>query len=229
MSRSKKNRAPSAPTPPSGSSIAPAAVAFDSAGMVAPSSVAVAEPAAPDADELFWESHVAARLGVSREKISALREAHLTPGDHFVMRGNAIVLTPSGLARLEVALSSPIPAEDSAPAVSTLADDASLATANTQPAPHLPAPPPLAPALAAVACQPERLRVVVVRQLANRHLIFVRPAIREPKTSATTPAFLCRVKDNAHFHPRLAPFDIRRAADGQWLYLGRLPRSLGRW
>lgn len=215
MSSSKKNRAPSASTPPLGSP--------------PPAAPAVVE--SPAADELFWESHVAARLGLSREKISALREAHLRAGEHFVTRANAVVLTPAGLAQLETALSCPFPATDSSAAVITLPVAPIPATAAAQPAPHLPAPPPLAPVLTAVACRPERMRVVVVRQLGNRHLIYVRPAPLPPPDPRrdTVPPILCRVRDNAHFHPRLAPFEIIRSADGQWAYLGRLPRGLGRW
>lgn len=215
MSRFKKNRAPSASTPPLGS---PPPVALD------------AQSAAPD-DELFWESHVAARLGLSREKIAVLREAHLRVGEHFVERSNAIVLTPAGLAQLEVALSCPFPATEGDAAVIALAASQSPATVTAQPAPHLPAPPPLAPVLTAVACRPERMRVVVVRSLGNRHLIYVRPApVPAPDARRdTVPPILCRVRDNAHFHPRLAPFEIIRSADGQWAYLGRLPRALGRW
>jgi hypothetical protein len=211
MSISKKNRAPSASTPPLGS----------------PPPVPPAAVESPADDELFWESHVAARLGLSREKISALREAHLRAGEHFVMRANAVVLTPAGLAQLEVALSCPFPATDAVPAVSTLPVPPSPATVTEQPEPHLPAPPPLTPTLTAVACRPERMRVVVVRPLGNRHLIYVRPAIDGRRD--TVPPILCRVRDNAHFHPRLAPFEIIRSADGQWAYLGRLPRGLGRW
>jgi hypothetical protein len=218
MNRSKKIGARSASTP---------SVGFPAGDGV---SVAVAELPAEStqdggADELFWEDRVAARMGLAREKISALREAHLVAGDDFVLRGNAVVLTAAGLSHLERVLC--------APAVSTLAVADRPATVTAQPAPShhapLPHPPPLAPALPAVACRPERLRVVVARTLPNRHLIYVWPATVPPTQRSAAPLLLCRVKDNAHFHPRLAAFEIIRSADGQWFYLGRLPRSLGRW
>lgn len=219
MNRSKKIGARSASTP---------SVGFPAGDGV---SGAVAELPAVSTqdggDELFWEDRVAARMGLAREKIAALREAHLVAGDDFVLRGNAVVLTAAGLAHLERVLC--------APAVSTLAAADRPATPTAQPAPShhapLPHPPPLAPALPAVACRPERLRVVVARTLPNRHLIYVRPAplpAADPGRDAVPP-ILCRVRDNAHFHPRLAAFEIIRSADGQWFYLGRLPRSLGRW
>jgi hypothetical protein len=195
MNSPKKSRAPSALPLPSGF---PAPVPVCGAG-----------------DEAFWESHVAVRLGVAREKIALLRGTQLQEVADFTRQGNAVVYTAGGLARLTALVARAVPqdATDTAPAVSTLPADQIAPPPTAQPAPSL------------GGCQPERARVVVVRTLPNRKMMFVRRADAVPPA----PTFIVRVKDNVNFHPRLAPFEVRRAADGQWLYLGRLPRSLGRW
>ena len=164
-----------------------------------------------DDDELFWESHVAARMGIARKKISALRSAHLAEGADFGWRGNAVVFTAAGLARLEGLLASnaaPTPGDPAPVGVQT--------------------PAGLSPALESSAlgeCRPERAKFVVVRTVPNPHLIFARRA----DYAKEAPAVLVRVKENILFHPKLAAFECQRGADGQWRYLGRLPRSLGRW
>jgi hypothetical protein len=57
-----------------------------------------AEAGAGD-DGLFWESKVAKCLGLSRDRVRALREAHLSPED-WVTKGNAVVLTARGLEKI---------------------------------------------------------------------------------------------------------------------------------
>lgn len=203
MNSPKKSRAPSALPLPSGFPTPTLATAGGPAGVGA------------GADEAFWESHVAVRLGVAREKIALLRGTQLQEVVDFTRQGNAVVYTAGGLARLTalVARAAPQDAAETPPAVSTLPAAQIASTPTAQPAPSL------------GGCQPERARVVVVRTLPNRKMMFVRRA----DYAKDAPTFIVRVKDNLNFHPRLAPFEVRRAADGQWLYLGRLPRSLGRW
>jgi len=58
------------------------------------------EAAAP---ELFWEGKVAQSLGLSRERVRALREQHLTP-EEWSTRGNAVVLTAAGLEKIAAAV-----------------------------------------------------------------------------------------------------------------------------
>lgn len=61
-------------------------------------------PGAPEkgaADELYFESVVANRLGVSRERVRELRVAHLREGEDWVMQGTAVVLSAQGLARMQ--------------------------------------------------------------------------------------------------------------------------------
>lgn len=48
---------------------------------------------------MFWESKVAKSLGLSRERVRALREQHLSP-DEWVTKGNAVVLTARGLEKI---------------------------------------------------------------------------------------------------------------------------------
>lgn len=160
-----------------------------------------------------WESHVAARLGLSRKKISDIRREHLEPEVDFTKRGNAVVFTARGLARVE-ALIAATPQGDSTPmgAKTTTGGDLAGNAAGSA-------------AVNAAQYQPERARFVVVRVLPNRNLLFARRADYAP----SAPETLLRVKDNRNFHPRLAAFEAQRGADGMWRYLGRLPRSLGRW
>lgn len=179
----------------------------------APSATA---PFAPAADPVFWESHVAARLGLGREKIAALRAAHMAVGVHFTHDGNSVVLTPAGVQYLHELLDAEAAqarrAASSAAGQTLAADQAAPAAKES--------------AVAGIgSAQPERVRVVVTQRLGNRHLIYVRPVDAAPGAAP----LLVRVKDNQNFHPRLAPFECRRSADGMWYYLGRLPRIQGRW
>ena len=48
---------------------------------------------------IYWESKVARSLGLSRERVRALREAHLSVTE-WSTRGNAIVLTAAGLEKI---------------------------------------------------------------------------------------------------------------------------------
>lgn len=217
MTSPKKSRAPSAPPLPSGF---PATATTGASGTGSAPAYALTLPpgtavttgtSAPGADgSAAHETHVAARLGIAREKISLIRGTQLQEVVDFVWLGNAVVYTEGGLARLAAIVAK------THPATLPLAGSPMPATATGQ------------PALTLAACSPERALVQVVRTLPNGKMMFVRRA--DPRTDAAhAPTFIVRVKDNRHFHPKLTPFEVRRASDGQWLYLGRLPRSLGRW
>lgn len=209
MSR-KNRRAQRAPLPPA-----------------APPPPAPAVPEAP-AEPTFREDTVAARLGLPREKIAVLRTAHLAPGEHFGHAGNAVVLTPAGVAALERALEAEALAQRAKVSLvqtETAPTEQSPANAAETALPAAPAPTAAAFALDAEALRPERVRVRVVKTFINRRLIL---ATRERPASDTT-QFLVRVRDNQFFHPSLPAFEVIRCGDGSWQYTGRLPRRLGRW
>lgn len=52
--------------------------------------------------EVFWEAKVAEALGISRERVRALREQHLDAED-WSTRGNAVVLSARGLEKITAA------------------------------------------------------------------------------------------------------------------------------
>lgn len=178
---------------------------------------APADPAPEFAPPAFREDAVAARFGLPREKIAAIRAAHLAEGRHFATAGNAVVLTPEGVDAIGRALEAE---------ASTQRAKVSLVEGETAPAPASPADctggvlAPLPDAL-----RPERISVQVVRTFANRRLILA----RRTRPASQTEPFLVRVRDNTLFHPSLPPFDVIRAGDGTFQYTGRLPRRLGRW
>ena len=70
-----------------------------------PAASASPSPAPASADDgLFWEARVASNVGISRERLRALRDAHMAENTHFIRRKNSVVLTVSGIDLLHVLL-----------------------------------------------------------------------------------------------------------------------------
>lgn len=184
-------------------------------------------PGAPEkgaADELYFESVVANRLGVSRERVRELRVAHLREGEDWVMQGTAVVLSAQGLAKMQDLLrvaASPALVE-SEPAVAT--DGAQEATGPEVIGVVAEAMAPLGHLLVAS----DRCRVRVSELARNEKVVM---AVRVEGVAAPgEPAkLLVKVKCNAFFMPgmemEVAPVEGR----GCFQYLGRLPRRKGVW
>jgi hypothetical protein len=78
--------------------------------LLSPPAPALAAPAGPVPDDgLFWESRIAAEVGISRERLRSLRDAHMTEDTHFIRKKNAVVLTISGLDKLHALLAPAAP------------------------------------------------------------------------------------------------------------------------
>lgn len=184
-------------------------------------------PGAPEkgaADELYFESVVANRLGVSRERVRELRVAHLREGEDWVMQGTAVVLSAQGLAKMQDLLrvaASPALVE-SEPAVAT--DGAQEATGPEVIGVVAETMAPLGHLLVAS----DRCRVRVSELARNEKVVM---AVRVEGVAAPgEPAkLLVKVKCNAFFMPgmemEVAPVEGR----GCFQYLGRLPRRKGVW
>lgn len=140
------------------------------------------EAAAP---ELFWEGKVAQSLGLSRERVRALREQHLS-AEEWSTRGNAVVLTAAGLEKI------------------TAAAQAEAASAP----------------VAAGPVEPVRL---IVRKVCRNPRMML--AVARASDEATV---VVRVKDNSAFMLGMV-FDAVPVEDGTFQFVGRLPRSRGRW
>lgn len=74
-----------------------------------------------DSDFKLWESSVAVSLGISRDEIRRLREAHLVEGTHFRKKNRRICLSEAGAqllqARLQATPSSPTAPEAPPPSL----------------------------------------------------------------------------------------------------------------
>jgi hypothetical protein len=156
-------------------------------------------------DGLFWENRVADTLGLPRERLRALRDAHMQVDVHYIRRRNSVVLTERGIELLNTLTGQPAPAAQKiAPA--TFAPPALVVT---------PFAPPSGPA--------PRLDVRVVRVPGNRRLL-----ICTPVAEGTTEQLLVRVKTNENFMPGMT-FEVLSGGQGLWQHVGRLPRRKGRW
>lgn len=61
-------------------------------------SVSIPSPAAP---ERFWPARVAESLGITVKRLAVFRKKNLVTPEHFVMEGNAPLLTAAGVARVK--------------------------------------------------------------------------------------------------------------------------------
>jgi hypothetical protein len=156
-------------------------------------------------DAFFWESKVAKSLGLSRERVRALREAHLS-ADEWSTRGNAIVFTSAGLEKI-TALAGREAGAVSSPSASET-------------------PPETATAVAAlvVGGAPEVLRVVVKKLCQNIRMMLAR-RVSEGEAGET---LLVRVKDNSLFMAGME-IEVADCGNGVWQFRGRLPRRRGRF
>ncbi len=173
---------------------------------------------------LFWESQAAERFGISRTRMRALRKEHLAPELDWQWRDNAVVLTPSGLQKIEIKLAG------EPTALASLAEAPRPATATRGPADVPPGPPPRRKFIV-WRVPPHRL------DARQRHVLICREAL--PSTQQTSSWLLhtlpglgverpIRVRDNAHFIPGMI-LEAVNIGHGLWQYTGRLPRRQGRW
>ena len=156
-------------------------------------------------EAFFWESKVAKSLGLSRERVRALREAHLSP-DEWSTRGNAIVFTAGGLEKITV-LAGREGEGVSSPSASETPTETATAVA------------------ALVVCgAPEVLRVVVSKLCPNTRMMLAR-RVAEGEAGET---LLVRVKDNSLFMAGME-IEVADCGNGVWQFRGRLPRRRGRF
>jgi hypothetical protein len=179
-----------------------------------------ASGASPD-DGLFWENRVADSLGVSRDRLRQFRKDHMTENVHYIRRGNAVVLTETGMRlatdRLAPPASEPT-AEEQLPSYEKItAEPAPLAPSPFPAVEVAPFAPPAGPA--------PRIEVRVVKVPPNPRLLFCVPA---GPIVATAAQCLVRVKTNENFMAGMS-FEVISAGEGIWQYIGRLPRRKGRW
>jgi len=179
----------------------------------------------PPLDEnLFWESQVATRLGISRTAMRELRKAHLAPETDWQFRNNAVVLTPSGLQKIELRLAA------TPGGTSTPPEAPSPATSPRAPAACPPGPPPSARFIV-WRVPPHRL------DQRQRHVIIARECL--PSTQPVQSWLLhtlpglgierpIRVRDNTNFVPGMI-LEAVNIGHGCWQYVGRMPRRQGRW
>lgn len=149
--------------------------------------------------EGFWEVNVARELGVARPVVSKLRRRHLLEGEHWSMRGNAVVLTASGLARIK---------------------DLLLARGLTAAARPTPPESKETPK----AGPPERVKMRVARLCPNVRLLVCQSIADGPDAVAR----LVRVKENVNFMPGMV-LEAVSAGANLWQFTGRMPRRKGRW
>jgi hypothetical protein len=161
-----------------------------------------ASGASPD-DGLFWENRVADSLGVSRDRLRQFRKDHMTENVHYIRRGNAVVLTETGMR---------LPSYEK-----ITAEPAPLAPSPFPAVEVAPFAPPAGPA--------PRIEVRVVKVPPNPRLLFCVPA---GPIVATAAQCLVRVKTNENFMAGMS-FEVISAGEGIWQYIGRLPRRKGRW
>ena len=200
-------------------------------------------PASPG-ENLYWEKQAADRLGLSRTKLRELRKAHLAPEVDWQFRSNAVVLTASGLEKIQAVLAATGPS----------------AAISAAPAPSVPSPafltPPPADAtrgLSAVLSRvipsgppPSRKFMVVDKPLyrVDRPQKKVLVCAEVPDDAKQVPSWdlyttvratlrlgqhrNIQVRDNTNFVPGMV-LEAVCIGQGMWQYVGRLPRRSGRW
>lgn len=178
--------------------------------------------------DLFWESAVAQKFGVSRTAVRALRKRVLSAAD-WRYHNNTVALTASGLAKLQAALAGGSVPGSAAPRPAT----------GTR-GPSVPAVPP---------GPPPRRHFVVTKVPVHRvdapqkKIVVGRPVPADfapcsPWELTKRSAHLgdapelrerpIRVRDNSNFRPGMV-FECASIGEGMWQFLGRLPRKAGKW
>ena len=186
-------------------------------------------PGAPEkgaADELYFESVVANRRGVSRERVRELRVAHLREGEDWVMQGTAVVLSAQGLARMQdllrVAASHAL--VESEPAVAT---DGALAATG----------PEVIGVVAEAMAFSDRGHLLVaadrcrvrVSELARNEKVVMAVRVEGEAAPGEPARLLVRVRSNEFFMPGMEMEVVPVDGRGCFQYLGRLPRRKGVW
>ena len=174
--------------------------------------------------EIFWESAVAERLGISRTRMRELRKFHLTPESDWRMEGNAIVLTAGGLAKIENALVSTTAATGTPTAGEKAAGEPRGVAA-------VPSGPPPSQRFMVWRIPPNRIdspqRKVLICREVPVSAVQVAPwgLARVQGSGVERPV---RVRDNGNFIPGMV-LDAVSIGHGMWQYVGRLPRRQGKW
>jgi hypothetical protein len=174
--------------------------------------------------EIFWESTVAERLGISRTRMRELRKYHLTQETDWRMDGNAVVLTAAGLAKIESALVSAPVATETPTAPEKAAGEARGVAA-------VPSGPPPSRKFMVWRIPPNRIdspqRKVLICREVSAAAVQVAPwgLARVQGSGAERPV---RVRDNGNFIPGMV-LDAVNIGHGMWQYVGRLPRRQGKW
>lgn len=150
----------------------------------------------------YWESRVAAWLGVARKRVVSMRRRALKEGVDWIVHEQDIVYTVQGIQTLRDLLRSV--------GVATAPDkpaEAAESAADETPAPVGP---------------PKRAKATVVRIYPNRRLMQVLPEGEKAPV-------LCRVRDNQNFMPRMTLDVVHDPRSVMWQHVGRLPRRRGKW
>jgi hypothetical protein len=174
--------------------------------------------------EIFWESTVADRLGISRTRLRELRKAHLAAETDWRLEGNAVVLTAGGLAKIENALASAPMATGTPPAQEKAAGEARGAAA-------VPSGPPPCSRFMVWRIPPNRIdspqrKILICREVPTTALQVAPWGLAKVVGAGVERPI--RVRDNGNFIPGMV-LDAVNIGHGMWQYVGRLPRRQGKW
>jgi len=158
-----------------------------------------------DRVEYYYEERIANWLGVARKRIVALRRRALHEGRDWIVRGWQVCFTHSGIERLRTHFSD-------LGLHPNLETDSADKVAAEEPAP------PAGPL--------ERKTLRVVRLFPNRRLLWASPG--DTPAAAGAAGLLVRVKDNTNFMAGMTFKAVHHSRSG-WQFVGRLPRSKGKW
>lgn len=150
----------------------------------------------------YWESRVAAWLGVARKRVTAMRRRALKEGVDWIVHEQDIVYTEAGIQKLRNFLR-----------------NAGAVTAPDKPAESTE---PVTDETPAPVGPPKRAKATVVRIYPNNRLMQVLP---EGEKSPV----LCKVRDNQNFMPRMVLEVVHDPRAEMWQHVGRLPRRRGKW
>ncbi len=151
---------------------------------------------------LFWETRIAAWLGLPRSRVANLRRGALHEGEHWLVHDQQVVYSLAGIQRLRDLLQA---------RGERLAGKNPAQKAATPVEPRPPAGPV------------ETVKLRILRLCPNPRLMMaVRP--QEPEK-----AMLVRVRDNSNFIAGMMVPAAWDARAGNWQFTGRLPRQKGRF
>lgn len=153
--------------------------------------------------DLYWESRIAAWLGVALKRVRSMRRRALREGEHWLVIEQEVVYNLKGVQTLRDHLKG-----------------LGVETADEKPKPT---PEPAAEPLAPVG-PPTRANGVVKRLYPNKRLmlctIYAGKELRE---------VTAMVRDNSNFMPGMTLELTSSPANGNWQYSGRMPRKRGKW